>query len=110
MLTYELERNACNCQLQDSLFPWQKLPSTGMTSDIWTSNLCRQWFRASQVVAFVLKNLPASAGNIRDVGSIPGWGRSPGGGHGIPLAPVFFLENPMDREVSLQGCKELEVT
>ena len=31
------------------------------------------------------KDLPASAGDIRDVGSIPGSGRSPGGGHGNPL-------------------------
>ena len=33
----------------------------------------------------VVKNLPANAGDIRDVGSIPGSGRSPGGGHGNPL-------------------------
>ena len=33
----------------------------------------------------VVKNLPASAENIRDVGSIPRSGRSPGGGHGKPL-------------------------
>ena len=32
-----------------------------------------------------VKNLPANAGNVRDVGSIPGWGRSPGGGYGNPL-------------------------
>ena len=31
------------------------------------------------------KNLPAIAGDIRDMGSIPGSGRSPGGGHGKPL-------------------------
>ena len=30
-------------------------------------------------------SLPAKAGNIRDEGSIPGWGRSPGRGHGNPL-------------------------
>ena len=36
---------------------------------------------ASQV-ALVVKNLPANAGDIRDVGSIPGSGTSPGGGHG----------------------------
>ena len=36
---------------------------------------------ASQV-ALVVKNLPASVTNVRDVGSIPGPGRSPGGGHG----------------------------
>ena len=49
--------------------------------------------RASQVV---VKNLPASAGNIRDMGSIPGLGRSPGGGHNIPLQ-YSCLENPVDR-------------
>ena len=32
-----------------------------------------------------VKNLPANAGNVRDVGSIPGWGRSHGEGHGNPL-------------------------
>jgi len=36
-------------------------------------------------VALVVKNPPANAGNIRDMGSIPGLGRSPGGGHGNPL-------------------------
>ena len=40
--------------------------------------------RASQV-ALVVKNLPANAGDITDVGSIPGSGRSPGGGHVHPL-------------------------
>ena len=41
----------------------------------------------------VVKNLPANAG---DVGSIPGVGRSSGGGHGNPLQ-YSCLENPMDR-------------
>ena len=50
---------------------------------------------ASQVV-LVVKNPPASAGEIRDEGSIPGSGRSPGGGHGNPLQ-YSCLENPMDR-------------
>ena len=36
-------------------------------------------------VALVVKNLPANAGEIRDVCSIPGLERSPGGGHGNPL-------------------------
>ena len=44
----------------------------------------------------MVKNLPANAGGIRDVGSKPGPGRSPGGGHGNPLQ-YFCLENPMDR-------------
>ena len=44
-------------------------------------------------VALVIKNPPADA---RDTGSIPRWGRSPGGGHGHPLQ-CSCLENPMDR-------------
>ena len=33
----------------------------------------------------VVKNLPANAGDVRDMGLIPGLGRSPGGAHGSPL-------------------------
>ena len=33
----------------------------------------------------MVKNLPGHAGDARDACSIPGWGRSPGGGHGNPL-------------------------
>ena len=50
---------------------------------------------ASQV-ALVVKNLPANIGDVRDVGSISGLGRSPGGGHGNPLQDSC-LENPMHR-------------
>jgi len=49
-------------------------------------------------VALVVKNLPANAGDIRDAGSIPGSGRSPGGGHGNPVQ-YSCLENPVDRGV-----------
>ena len=41
-----------------------------------------------------IKNPPANTGDIRDAGSIPGLGRSPGGGHGNPLQ-YSCLENPM---------------
>ena len=44
----------------------------------------------------MVKNLPANAGDLRDVGSIPGSGRSPGEVHGNPLQRSC-LENPMDR-------------
>ena len=33
----------------------------------------------------MVKNLPTNAGHVRDLGSIPEWGRSPGEGHGNPL-------------------------
>ena len=44
----------------------------------------------------MVKNLPASAGDIIDTGLIPGSGRSPGEGRGNPLQ-YSCLENPMDR-------------
>ena len=60
-----------------------------------------------------VKNLPANIGDIRDVDSIPGLGRSPGGGYGNPLQ-YSCLENPMDRRplwaTNPQGCKELSTT
>ena len=42
------------------------------------------------------KTLSANTGDIRDTGSIPESGRSPGGGHGNPLQ-FSCLENPIDR-------------
>ena len=47
---------------------------------------------ASQVA---LGKEPTNAGDIRDVGSVPGSGRSPGGGHGNPLQ-YYCLKNPMN--------------
>ena len=50
--------------------------------------------RASQVL--VIKNPPANGRDKRDIDSVPGLGRSPGGGHGNPFQHSY-LENPMDR-------------
>ena len=47
-------------------------------------------------VALVVKSPSANAGDLRDTGSIPGSGRSPGGGHGNPLQ-YSCPENPMGR-------------
>ena len=44
----------------------------------------------------VVKNQPTISGDLKDVGSIPGSGRSPGGGHGSPLQ-YSCLENPMNK-------------
>ena len=63
----------------------------------------------------MVKNTPTNAGDIRDVCSIPGSGRSPGGGNGNPLQHSC-LENPMDRGAwgrggySPWGHKELDTT
>ena len=53
-------------------------------------------------VALVVKNPPASVGDIRDAGSIPGLGRSPGGGHGNPLQ-YSCLERESHGQRSLAG-------
>ena len=52
-------------------------------------------------VARVLKNPSANAGNVREVGSIPGSGRSPGGEHGNPLQ--HFLPGESRGQRSLAG-------
>ena len=59
------------------------------------STISSPMIRASQLVV-VVKSLPVNTGDIKDVGLIPGSGRSPGGGHGNPLQ-YSCLENPMDR-------------
>ena len=64
-------------------------------------------------MALVVKNLPATAEELRDAGSIPGVGRSPGGGDGNPLQ-YSCLENPMVRgawRATVQSChKESDTT
>ena len=54
----------------------------------------------------MVKNLTAKepalqARDVRDMGSIPVLGRSPGRGHGNPLIPVFCLENPAEEPCTL---------
>ena len=68
------------------------------------------YLRASQV-ALVVKNQTANAGNIRDTGSIPGSGRSPGGAQ----QPTVFLPGESYGQRSLagyspKGCKESDTT
>ena len=53
-------------------------------------------FYLSSQAMLVVKNLLANAGDIKDVGLIPGLGRSPGEGNGTPLQ-YSCLENSMDR-------------
>ena len=66
----------------------------------WHSGMKRsQRISGVSQVALVVKNPPACVGDIRDMGLIPGSGRSPGGGNGNPLQ-YSYLENPMDREAS----------
>ena len=61
----------------------------------------------------MVKNPPANAGDVRDVGSIPGSGRSPGEGHGNSLQ-YSCLENAMSRgawwAIQSIGHKEWDTT
>ena len=58
-------------------------------------------------MALVVKNPPSNAGELRDVGSIPGLGTSPGGEHANPLQ-YSCLENPMDRIASQATVQRVE--
>ena len=53
-------------------------------------------------VVLVVKNLPANAGDTRDMSLIPGLGRSPEGGNGNPLQ-YSCLGNPTDRGGGIQS-------
>ena len=60
----------------------------------------------------VIKKLPVNAGDIRDMASIPGSRRSPGGGHGNPLQ-YSCLENPMGGGAwwaTVRGTAEADMT
>ena len=71
--------------------PESRTQLSGWSDLIWSDSSI--W--ASQVV-LVVKNLPANARDIRDTGSFPGLGGSPGRGHGTHSS-YSCLENPMDR-------------
>ena len=76
--------------------------------DVFAELLIQFW--VSQV-ALVVKNLLAKAGEVRDLGSVTGSGRSPGGGHGNPLQHSC-LENGLRSLVcySRWGHRELDMT
>ena len=116
-----MEHQTCECKLDLSLSKpscvtallktinnhWALAPGPG-TLEIMTpkSQLLRRAMNCCQTeikiyvsnnqVALVVKNLPVNAGDVRDVSSIPGSGRFPGGAHGNPLQ-YSCLENAMDR-------------
>ena len=107
----------CTCNAGDmgSIPGLGKSPGEG-NSFIWgfSGGASRHdWSNLAAAAAAAAKNPPANAGDIRDVGSIPGSGRSPGGGRGNPLQHSC-LDNPYGQK-SLVGYspwdrKELEMT
>ena len=87
---------------QSGLRHWIKTPvSSGRRGTGSTPTAAKKQFWACHLV-LVVKNLTANAGDIRDLGLIPGLGRSPAGGHGNPLQ-YSCLENPHGQR-SQVGC------
>ena len=100
-----------SCKVQSSQIPgsgWGKLWEVEVSGNLSASHMGSplEFVRLQQVgirfsslytsqVVLTTKSLPAKAGDMRDAGLIPGWGRSPGGGHGKPLQ-YSCLENSMD--------------
>ena len=67
-------------------------------------------WRGASHMALVVEKLPGNVRDVRDMGSIPGSGRSPGGGHGNPLQHSC-LENPMARGATVyMVVKESDMT
>ena len=68
----------------------------GEDSELWLVSILALPLTGAPQVELVAKNPPANTGDIRDAGSIPGSGRSPGEGNGNPLW-YSYLKNLMDR-------------
>ena len=102
---------ASNC-CRSRLTAWRKRPGESKLVSCKNAHSHVAPVGASQV-ALVVKNPPDNAGPVRDTGSVPGWGRSPGGGHGN-RTPVFLPgESRGQRSLagySPQGCTELHAT
>ena len=85
----------CYSQLAPAYQPSWRISGFVLTEELMSLLEFRCLLRTSQVV-LVVTNPSANAGDIGDLGSIPGLWRCPGGGHGNPLQ-YSWLENPMDR-------------
>ena len=82
-----------NIQSKDNKCKMQLTQGQGAEKQTQLQTTHQEW---APEVAIVVKYPPATAGDARDAGSIPGSRRSPGGGHGNPLQ-YPCLENPTDR-------------
>ena len=93
---FSWKHSTCKATLVSRLGKLEPLEQPERESMLEQSRL--QGWTGSQSIcpAKMVKNPPANAGDVRDTGSIPGLGRSLGGGHSNPLQ-YSCLENPMDR-------------
>ena len=72
------------------------IKASGHTPSIYINFICQSHLKKGFPGGTSGKEPACNAGKLRDVGSIPGSGRSPGERHGYPLQ-YSGLENPMDR-------------
>ena len=87
----------CHVLLQGNLsYPGIELTSPALKVDSLPAEQSGKLYFLGFLDDAVVKNPPANAGDARDVGSIPGLGRSPGGGTGKPLQ-YSHLENPNEQ-------------
>ena len=93
-LQFRLEFQVTRWPTSSHIVYWRSIrPQLPVTISTFIKHLCAWWgFPGGSVV----KNVTASTEDTRDVGSIPGLGRSPGGRNGNPLQ-YSCLGNPMDR-------------
>ena len=94
-LTMLFKVTTTSCSSRSKAYPtlsWHRRPGFPTSPSLWSN---KSLWRTIQVT-LVEKNLPASAGDVRDTNSIPGLRRSPGGGNDNALQ-YFCLENSMYR-------------
>ena len=89
-------------KIKDPVMLVARDPSVGCKTGIiiwkfFVKYVCVHTLLGASQVALVVKNLPANVGDVSDASSVPGLGRSPGGGLGNPLQ-YSCLENPMDED------------
>ena len=89
-------------KIKDPIMLVARDPSVGCKTGliIWkffVKYVCVHTLLGASQVALVVKNLTSNVGDVSDVSSILGLGRSPGGGLGNPLQ-YSCLENPMDED------------
>ena len=115
MLFLKFLPSSCTSLPSLLLFPLSKPTATtkdsGLVLCIPFLSLLTPFSRAS-LVAQLVKNVPANAGDARDVGLIPGSGRFPGEGNGNPFQ-YSCLENSMERRAwlaTVHGITEMDTT
>ena len=126
-ISFQFSLSVVSNSLRNHGLQHARLPFPSLTPGAYSNSCPLHWWYhptiSSSVVPFSFFNLckdfpggsdgKESACNVGHLGSIPGLGRSPGGGHGNPLQ-YSCLENPHGQRslvsYSLWGCKELDMT